>query len=576
MRRVLIYASVASMIQQFNMENIRLLSEQGYEIDVACNMERGSTVSEERIIEMREQLKEKGVNIYHIPIPRKITAFSDIIHSFMLTKQLINEHNYSLIHCHSPIGGIICRLGNRFSRNYGKTRMIYTAHGFHFYRGAPLKNWIMYYPVEKLCAHFTDILITINKEDYELAKHKLKAKQIEYVPGVGIDTKKFSSCDIDRAEKRKELGIPENAIWLLNVGELIPRKNQEIIIRAIADFENIFLTIAGKGDLKGQLENVAKEIGVSERVKLLGYRTDISELCGACDIFVFPSFQEGLPVALMEAMASGKTVVCSKIRGNTDLTDENGGALFDPYSISDCRAAIERVLNSDRKKSGDYNLKRISSFSLEKVNDKMMKIIGGYCHLETLILKKAKRKELGIPENAMLLVSVGELNRNKNHEVVIKALAKLNNPNIYYLIAGKGNLEGYLNDLIKNLNLENNIRLLGYRTDIAELYKAADIYCHPSLREGLPVSVIEAMSSGKPIISSNARGNIDLCQNNINGLVCSPFSSDEFSSAISTLNANPELCEKYGNINKSQAADFDISIINEIMNKIYFISDKKG
>lgn len=387
MKKALIYASVASMIQQFNMENIYLLLKQGYEVDVACNMESGSTISQEKVAEMKRNLKSMNVNIYHIPIPRNVTAFSDIFRSVSITKKIMNERKYDLVHCHSPIGGIICRLANRFCKNYKKTKMIYTAHGFHFYKGAPLKNWLIYYPVEKLCAHFTDILITINKEDYALAKRKLKAKQIEYVPGVGIDTERFSECVINKAEKRKELAIPEDA---------------------------------------------------------------------------------------------------------------------------------------------------------------------------------------------MLLLSVGELNKNKNHETVIKALAKLHNPDIHYLIAGKGKLEDYLNDLIKSLNLENNVKLIGYRTDIAELYKAADICVFPSIREGLGLAAIEGMAAGLPLIVADNRGTRDFCQNNINGLVCNTFSSDEFADAINKLWNDTSLRRKMGNENLNAAGNFDIKKVNSIMNKIYFNSCKKG
>lgn len=373
MKRALMYASVASMIQQFNMENIRLLLEQGYEVDVACNMEQGSTITQEKIEAMKLELEAMGVNVFHIPIPRKVFAVGSIINSFRVSKQLMNERNYSLIHCHSPIGGMICRLANRFSKRYGKVKMIYTAHGFHFYKGAPKKNWLIFYPVEKICAFFTDVLITINQEDYTLAQKKMKAKQVVYVPGVGVDISKFSQQNTVEQGKQSALGIDEKAVVLLSVGELSVRKNHEIVIKALAKLQNkrFHYIICGLGPLQQQLEQLVSELHMTSQVRLLGYRSDISEILASSDVYVFPSLQEGLPVALMEAMAAGKAVACSKIRGNTDLIDENGGVLFDPSNVDSCAEAIQTLLRCDMRAMGEYNTNKIRFFSTEKVNEMM-------------------------------------------------------------------------------------------------------------------------------------------------------------------------------------------------------------
>ena len=372
----ILYITTIGTTMNFFKSFIDDLIKGGNTVDIACN-QTDSAVPSFYI--------ERGCKVFDLSCSRSplnkgnIKAIGEI-------KKLLAENRYDIVHCHTPIAAAATRIAARKARKNG-TRVIYTAHGFHFYKGAPFKNWLIYYSIEKLCAHFTDILITINKEDYALAKQKLKAKRIEYVPGVGVDIEKFSSCVINKAEKRKELGVPENAT---------------------------------------------------------------------------------------------------------------------------------------------------------------------------------------------LLLSVGELNKNKNHETVIKAIAALNNTGIYYLIAGKGDLKDYLNDLIKSFNLENNIKLLGYRTDASELYKAADIYCHPSFREGLGVAVIEAMADGLPLIVADNRGTRDLCQNNINGLVCSPSSSSEFAKAIKKLTDDFSLCEKMSNENKKTAGNFDIEKINSIMNKIYFNFNKKG
>ena len=217
MKRALMYASVASMIQQFNMENIRLLLGQGYEVDGACNMEQGSTFTQEKIEAMKQELETMGVNVFHIPVPRNVTAVGGILKSFRASKQLMNERNYSVIHCHSPIGGMVCRLANRFSKGYGKTKMIYTAHGFHFYKGAPKKNWLMYYPVERICGHFTDVLITINREDFALAqKFRLKKNgSVQYVPGIGLNLSEIEAVVEKRKDLCEECGIASDAVLML-------------------------------------------------------------------------------------------------------------------------------------------------------------------------------------------------------------------------------------------------------------------------------------------------------------------------------------------------------------------------
>lgn len=376
MKRALVYASVASMIQQFNMDNIRLLIDSGYQVDVACNMKQGSTITIEKIESMKQELEMMGVKIYHIPIPRKITAVGEIIESFNFTRKLINEREYALIHCHSPIGGMICRLANRCSNRYRNSKVIYTAHGFHFFKGAPKRNWLLFYPVELACAYFTDILITINQEDYALAQKKFKHTKVVYVPGVGVDTKKFRSNLPKKNNLRQSLEIDNNDILLVSVGELSTRKNHEVVIRALAQIENNSLkyVICGLGSLQDYLEKLVSDLQIESQVFFLGYRSDIADILNISNIYVFPSLQEGLPVALMEAMACGKAVVCSSIRGNTDLIDEKGGALFDPKDSESCMLAIKDLLNRDLTEMGKYNRKKVEGFSREKVEDCMRKI----------------------------------------------------------------------------------------------------------------------------------------------------------------------------------------------------------
>lgn len=371
MKRVLMLAHVASMISLFNLPNIRLLQEMGYDVDVACNFDKGSVCTPAEIQELKKTLEKMNVKYYQIDFDRNILRINRNIKALRQVKSLLETRRYEFLHCHTPIGGFVGRVAGKLT----STQVIYTAHGFHFYKGAPLKNWLVFYPIEKICSYMTDVLITINKEDYELAKRKMKAKKIEYVPGVGIDLSKFSVPSIEGIVKRSELDIAKEKVWVLTVGELIPRKNHEPLIRAVAKIPNVYLTIAGKGELQEELERVIEELGVGERVKLLGFRRDISELCASCDIFAFPSLQEGLPVALMEAMASAKPVICSSIRGNTDLIVEGkGGRFFKAENIDEIISAIQKILCGNWDEMGAFNRKRIELFELSAVMEQNRKI----------------------------------------------------------------------------------------------------------------------------------------------------------------------------------------------------------
>lgn len=362
----ILYVTTVGITMGFFKSFVKGLLDSGHTVDIATN---------EAEYPVAPCYAEWGCKIYPISTSRSPLSFGNL-RAVKQIKKLVADGAYDIVHCHTPIAAICTRLACRKARKKQGTRVFYTAHGFHFYQGAPKKNWMIYYTAEKLCARHTDMLVTINREDHALASQKLKAKEIAYVPGVGINLERFGHCNVDKAAKRAELGVPEGATLLLSVGELNENKNHETAIRAIADLSNVYYMIAGTGHLTEHLQGVIDTLGLADRVKLLGYRTDIGELCAVADLFVFPSFREGLSVSVMEAMASGLPVVCSRIRGNTDLVDDRGGALFDPHRAADCRAAIERVLAQDLTTLGAYNREKIKSFSLETVNRLMLDLYG--------------------------------------------------------------------------------------------------------------------------------------------------------------------------------------------------------
>lgn len=364
-KKVLFVATVVkSHINVFHLPYIKWFKENGYETHVCA---KDDFDGEECII--------PNCDVHHnIPFERSPINKMNF-KAYKQLKKIIEENKYDIIHCNTPVASILTRLAAIKARKNG-TKVIYTAHGFHFFKGAPLMNWILYYPAEKICSYFTDVLITINNEDYELANKKMKAKKIYHVHGVGIDTKKFSDIKVDIEDKRKELGVPIDAKVILSVGELSKRKNHEVVINALAKLndKNLHYCIVGRGELNYHLEEQAKKLGISENTHILGFRNDIDEICKVSDLFCFPSKQEGLPVALMEAMATGLPVVCSNVRGNNDLIKHGiGGYLCNSGDVNMFKDSIKKMFDDMEftEKSSNNNIKYAKKFDINNVKKHM-------------------------------------------------------------------------------------------------------------------------------------------------------------------------------------------------------------
>lgn len=361
----ILYVTTISGTLGFFKEFIGELIRDGHTVDVACNDSKNV---------VNPIITDYGCKVFSLSCTRS-PLNKATLKTIRQIRDIVSSNGYDVVHCHTPIAAMCTRIACRKLRTNG-VKVIYTAHGFHFYKGAPKKNWIVYYPIEKMCSRWTDVLITINQEDYEFARRKLKANRILYVPGVGIDISNISKKEVDKEEKRRDLGVPQNSTLLLSVGELNENKNHEIVIRAIAeiDNDNIYYVIAGRGNRHDYLLNLISELGLESRVKLLGYRTDVLEVYKAADVFIHPSFREGLPVSVMEAMVCGLPVIASSIRGNVDLIDNNGGKLFNPYSIQDCRIAIQETIDSELVEMGEYNKIKAQSFGVDRINNIMKNI----------------------------------------------------------------------------------------------------------------------------------------------------------------------------------------------------------
>lgn len=319
--------------------------------------------------------KKYGVHLLHADISRSPISISNI-KAYKQICEIIRKYDIDYIHCNTPVGGVLGRLAGR---RCGVKKIIYQVHGFHFYKGAPKINWIVYYPIERLLAHFSDAIITINTEDYKQAKkfHLRKKGQIYYVPGVGIDITEYTKIEKQRQEKRDELGIPNDDLVIISVGELNKNKNNSVIISALGIVNNphIHYILCGVGDEKEQMQTLTHELGLDDTIHFLGYRTDVKELYAASDIFVMPSFREGLSRSIMEAMASGLPCIVSKIRGNVDLIQNGkGGFLCEPNDVSAFANAIKLCTDSRRMQFKMHNLFAIKKFDIHVVENQLYKI----------------------------------------------------------------------------------------------------------------------------------------------------------------------------------------------------------
>ena len=346
-----------------------MFKDMGWQVDVACHGDRELPYCD---------------NKFEIPI-RRSPADKENIEAYRELKKIIKAGGYDIIHCHTPMGGILARLAAKGERKKG-TKVLYTAHGFHFYKGAPLLNWLIYYPIELMMSGMTDCLITINNEDYSFAKKHLKAKKIVKINGVGYNSDLFYKIsDDEKLRLRKEKGIPGDETVLIYVAEMNANKNQGMLIRAVQRLkqrgEEIRLLIVGADNYDGKYIELAEELGVSDCIDFLGHRNDACDLVHLSDIAVASSLREGLPVNVMEAMACGLPVVLADNRGHRELCrDGYNGYIVAP---NDDEAMAEKItlIMSDKDlydRLSNNSIELVKPFSKEEVLKEAEAIYNGY------------------------------------------------------------------------------------------------------------------------------------------------------------------------------------------------------
>ncbi|MGG1629503.1 glycosyltransferase family 4 protein [Rossellomorea sp. NRS-1567] len=360
---ILFCATVDYHFKAFHLPYMKWFKEQGWEVHVAASGEMELPYVDKK---------------FTIPIQRSPLSLTNI-KAYQELKDIIDGHQYRLIHCHTPMGGVLARLASRGTRENG-TKVIYTAHGFHFCKGAPIQNWLIYYPIEKMLSRYTDCLITINEEDYTLAKHRFNIPTIEHVHGVGVNTETFQPVsEKDKAERKKSFGYQPDDFLLFYAAEFNENKNQQMLIKSLAfikeEVPNAKLLLAGEGTLQHPCKELAKRLEVEHMVHFLGFRKDISEILPMCDVAVASSLREGLPVNMMEAMACGLPIVASVNRGHRELVkDHQNGWIVSPTDIEGFSHKLKLLAASEdiRRQMGMTGRDMIeSTFSVQRiVNDK--------------------------------------------------------------------------------------------------------------------------------------------------------------------------------------------------------------
>lgn len=338
---ILLITTIGGFLPKFLMQDVRMLQEMGYTVHYASNFDKPVYECD------REELEKQGIICHPIPIEKSPLAVTANLTALRQLSRLVKEENIRIIHCHNPVGGVLGRM-----TGIHQPYIIYTAHGFHFYKHAPWINWMIFYPVERLLAYRTDQLITINHEDKAVSEHFRLRKNgcTAMIPGVGLDTQRFTPDPARRQQYREALDVEEEEYLFLSVGELNGNKNHETVIRAFAklDCGRAKLIICGEGIERKKLECLIGQLSLSGRILLPGYCTEIERYYRSADCFLFPSVREGLGMAALEAMACGLPVIAGDNRGTREYVFDNG-ILCKPKDIDAYTAAMKAVMEHPKQ-----------------------------------------------------------------------------------------------------------------------------------------------------------------------------------------------------------------------------------
>ena len=369
--KILYTATSDIHLAAFHYPYIKWLDEQGYEVHLAMEKRADLEFSHAR-------------QIHYMPFPRTPLDRRNVS-TYRQLKNLIDKEQYDLIHCHTPMPGVLTRLAARARRKKGAA-VLYTAHGFHFFKGAPLKYWLSYFPAEYALSFITDAIITINSEDFTYADKRLHPRKAFMIPGIGIDSGKFRVySEEEKKAVRLKYGFKQQQFLLLYIAEFIPRKNHRFILEnlpaLIRQVPTVQVIFAGRGELMDQMLNLARNLRVEDHVRFMGFMHDLGPLAAIADVGISASRQEGLGLGLAEQMLCGVPVVATEDRGHKELVIHEQTGLMFPQG--DQIAFLEALVRfskepSLRQKMGNAARLHAEKFRIEASLDSMRNIYNGY------------------------------------------------------------------------------------------------------------------------------------------------------------------------------------------------------
>lgn len=370
MMKALMLAPMGSVHRRFNKANIDALLNLNFQIELAANFSNGNG-PESHNQNFIEECAKKGIVTHSIPFERH--SLKGSLKCLPQVKKLLREGNFDIVHAHTETGGLILKLAKGEKR---ECVFFYTPHGMSFWKGSPLKSQIIYRPLERWICSSMDANLAMNQEEYQTLR-KWNARTAKFVHGIGLDVSRFKSKEAP--DIRHEIGLSNQDVVLLSVGELDDNKNHAVVLKAMSQIKDIcpHYVVCGVGPNKDYLLEMAKNLGIQDKLHLLGYRSDIPAVIRSANIFVFPSFHEGLPVSLMEAMAGGIPVICSEIRGNVDLIKPGyNGFLFKPDNANQLKEYLEKLIEDPalRKEISRHNMIDIENYSYNVVVEELKRL----------------------------------------------------------------------------------------------------------------------------------------------------------------------------------------------------------
>lgn len=372
--KVLYIATSDIHLATFHKPYIKWLSQQEIVVDIAVEKRGDNTI--------------EGVeNAFFLSFPRSLLN-KEMFSSYKKLKNIIDTGGYDLIHCHTPIPSMLARMAARSARKKG-AKVLYTAHGFHFYKGAPIPRWLVHYPAEYILSYFTDGIVTINQEDYDYINGKMFHKDSFYIKGIGVDSKRFRPYSEDeKIVKRDILGLGKDDFVLLYVGEFIPRKNHEFIMRAIKllveRIPNLKILFAGTGVLLEDMKKLADDLKVSSYIDFLGFRTDVHELSAIANVGISASKHEGLGLGLAEEMMCRVPIVATFDRGHKEMIVQGEtGFMFEQENQAEFIDYIFKLYSNEelRQKMGEKAFQKAQEFEISNSLNSMKKIYNQYLNI---------------------------------------------------------------------------------------------------------------------------------------------------------------------------------------------------